>query len=37
MAVSKSVCYLALKDVAKQYVDLEDIDNFCLEHEAKVK
>ena len=37
MAISKTVCELALKSVAEKYLDTDEIDNFILEHEYRVK
>lgn len=37
MAISKTVCALALKSVAEEYLDPGEIDQFVLEHETRVK
>lgn len=37
MAIPKGVCVLALKTVAEEYLDPAEIDNFLLEHDARVK
>lgn len=36
MPISKSICYLAFKDVAEKYLDPEDMENFMLEHQQRV-
>lgn len=37
MPISKTICYVAFKNVAEKYLDPEDIDNFMLEHQERVK
>jgi len=37
MAIPKGICAAALKDVADKYIDVADVDNFLVEHEARVK
>ena len=37
MAIPKNICVLALKTVAEEYLDPAEIDNFLLEHEARVE
>lgn len=37
MAISKTICAIALKSVAEKYLDPGEIDQFVLEHETRVK
>lgn len=37
MPISKSVCAMALKSVAEEYLDPGEVEQFILEHEARVK
>lgn len=37
MAISKTICAVALKQVAENYLDPGEIDQFILEHESRVK